>query len=164
MTNAQVWKKAATCVTFFAVTVVCLGCGENKPGTEGGGDGTKVSFTGRKCPTGPPQHHRIEIVANSAVFKDPADKALVVCENDMVSWFISNGSGAIDVNFTDTFAKDLFGTVSFSSNPANTQSETGKGTVQSQDHHRGQVYKYSIVVKDSSGKQQGNLDPHVIPM
>jgi hypothetical protein len=159
----RVLEKAAICVSIFAMTLICGGCNDNKPAEAGGGGGvTRVH--GRKCPPGPPQHHQIEIVVNQDVFKDPADKALVVCENDTVSWYISNGSGTIDVTFKDDFANDLFGKVSFSSNPANPHGETDKGTVKSQEHHRGQVYKYNIVVKDSSGKEQGNLDPHVIPM
>jgi hypothetical protein len=164
MTKLRVLESAAMGVTLFVMTLICVGCNDNKPAVVGGGGGvTRVH--GRKCPPGPPQHHQIEIVVNSEVFKDPADKALVACETDMVSWFISNGSsGTIDVTFKDSFAQDLFGKVHFVSNPANPQSETDNGTVQSQDHHRGQVYKYTIIVKDSYGNQQGKLDPHVIPM
>lgn len=157
----RVLEKAGMCVLIFAMTLVCGGCNDDKR-ADGGGL-TRVH--GRKCPSGPPQHHQIEIVVNSEVFKDPADRALVVCENDRVSWLISNGSsGTIDVTFKDSFANDLFGKVSFSSIAANPHGETDEGTVKSQEHHRGQVYKYTIIVKDSSGTQQGEKDPHVIPM
>jgi hypothetical protein len=162
MIKTRVLKRAAMCVTFFAMAVISVGCTDNKPLAGGGGN---VSFKGRTCPGGT-QQYEVAIVANSAVFNDPADHAIVVCEGDQVSWSIQSSTGVIKIAFTDPFADQLFGpgNSTFQSHPGNPKSETDKQTVQSQKGHLGQVYKYTIVVEDPAGNQKAKKDPHVIPM
>jgi hypothetical protein len=162
MIKTRVFVKAAMCVTFFAITVICAGC-ENKPVADGGGGGPRVSFKGRKCPAdAPPEEYAIEVVANKDIFKDPANNAIVVCEGDKVSWFIQSPTGVINITFTDPFAKDLLGQPNVQSHSLGPKSETDKKPVQSQKEHPGRVYKYKIEVTDSGNTY--TKDPHIIPM
>jgi hypothetical protein len=160
---------AAMCVTFFAMTAICGGCSDNKPAVVGGGVGGHPlsSGKGRKCPANAtPVDYEFDVVASPAVFADPADRAIVVCENDTVSWSIQSSTGVIKINFTDAFADDLFGkgNAAFQSQSGNPKSATVKQSVKSQKNNPGQVYKYNIVVEDPAGNKKGEQDPHVIPM
>lgn len=162
MIKTGVLARAAMCLAFFAMTVICAGCPENKPVAVGGGGGGHPlsGGKGRKCPQHPSsENYPIEVTVSSDIFVDPGDQALVVCENDTVSWFTKSSSAVITVTFTDPFAKDLFGQSTF---PSHAGAPTPTGTVQSQKGHEGRVYKYTIVVKD--GAQTFTKDPHVIPM
>jgi hypothetical protein len=165
MIKTGVWAGSAMCVTLLAMTVVSVACNDNKPAVVGGGGGphTLSSGKGRKCPGGPPQHYEIEIVDNSQVLNDPADDALVVCEGDMVSWFIGSDKGVIDITITDSYPDELFGKghSKFKSNPGSPKSETGTQTVQPQVRP-GHDFKYTILVTDKAGTF--HIDPHVIPM
>jgi hypothetical protein len=156
-------ESAAMCVTFFAMTLICGGCNDNKPLVAGGGGGKHplTSAHGRKCPSGTPQDYPIAVAVNKDIFTDPSDQALVVCENDTVSWAIQSGNGVITVTFTDSYGSDLFGKSNIP-HPSGSKSETEKQTVQSQKGHEGRVYKYTIVVQDSG--LPFSKDPHVIPM
>jgi hypothetical protein len=165
MRKLRVLQSAAMCVTFFALTLICGGCNDNKPAVAGGGGGKHplTSANGRKCPGGPAQHYRVEIVDNSQVLNDLADDSLVLCEGDMVSWFIHSDKGVIDITFTDGYADELFGKghSKFKSNPGSPNSETDTQTVLTQVQP-GRDYKYTIVVTDKAGTF--HIDPHVIPM
>jgi hypothetical protein len=163
MMKTRFLPTAAMCAAFFAMTVICVGCNDNKPAVVGGGGGPRVNYKGRTCPANAtPEDYAIEVVATQDVFKDPANNAIVVCEGDKVSWFIQTGNGVIAITFTDPYANDLFGQPSLQSHSSGPKNETDQQTVKSQNGHRGQVYKYTIVVKDSG--QSFKKDPHVIPM
>jgi len=162
MIRTGILARAAMSVAFFAMAVICAGCTVNKPAAvDGGGGGHPLSSgKGRKCPQNrSSENYPIEVKASPDIFVDPADQAVVVCENDSVSWFTKSSSAVITVTFTDPFANDLFGQPSFSSHAG---APTPTSTVQSQKGHEGRVYKYTIVVKD--GAQTFPKDPHVIPM
>jgi hypothetical protein len=163
MMKTRVFSRAAMCVTFFALTVICVGCSQNNPPPGGGGDGHRVGFKGRTCPVNATsEDYPIEVVANRDVFRDPASNAIVVCEGDKVSWFIQSGSGVITINFTDPYANDLFGQSNFHSAASGSTNQIAKQTVKSQKEHPGRVYKYTIEVKDSGNTY--TKDPHIIPM
>jgi hypothetical protein len=163
MIKIRVLEKVAMCVTFFAMTVVCVGCSDNKPVADGGGGGPRVSFKGRTCPANvTPEEYAIEVVANPDIFRDPSNNAIVVCEGDKVSWFIQSGTGVIKITFTDPYANDLFGQPNFRSHAGSPKSETARQAVQSQKAHPGRIYKYTIEVQDSG--KSFTKDPHVIPM
>jgi hypothetical protein len=169
MIKTRVLDKVAMCVTFFAMTVLCGACGENKPvavGGDGGGDGGRplISGKGRKCPSGTTsQRYRIEVVANpNNVFKDPTDADIAVCGGDKISWFINSPTGVIKIVFTDPYAAQLFeyGPTSLQSHAGSTTSDIDEQKVK--PHAATTVYKYNIQVQDGSNK--GEMDPHVIPM
>jgi hypothetical protein len=163
MMKTRFLPMAAMCAAFFAMTVFCVGCNDNKPAVVGGGGGPRVNYKGRTCPANAaPEDYAIEVVATQDVFKDPANNAIVVCEGDKVSWFIQSGSGVVKINFTDPYANDLFGQSNFQSHAGSPTSATAKQTVQSPNAHPGRVYKYTIEVQDSG--HSFKKDPHVIPM
>ena len=164
MIKTEVLKRAAMCVIFFAMTVVCGACSENKPVAVGGDGGHPLtSGKGRKCPSGTtPQRYRIEVVASQNVFKDPTDADIAVCGGDKISWFINSPTGVIKIVFTDSYADQLFenGPTSLQSHPGSTTSDIDEQKVK--PHAATTVYKYNIQVQDGSNK--GEMDPHVIPM
>jgi hypothetical protein len=163
MIMTGVSKRATLCMTFFAMTAICMGCTENKPVTGGGGN---VGFRGRTCPVGAPEEYAVEVVASQQVLQDPADDVIFLCGGDKVSWFIQSGTGVIKITFTDSYADDLFGAghSKFQSHPGSQKSETDKQTVKSPKEHPGRRYKYTIEVEDPAGSAKGKIDPHVIPM
>jgi hypothetical protein len=163
MTKTGVLARASMCVAFFAMTVICAGCNDNKPAVAGGGGGPGVNYKGRTCPSGTTgQKYEIEVVASQEVFKDPADADIVVCAGDKVSWFIQSPTGVITVVFTDPYANELFehGPTNLQSHAGSPKSEIGEQTVKL--HAAAKVYKYNIKVVD--GTKKGEKDPHVIPM
>jgi hypothetical protein len=161
MMKTRVLENVAMSVTFFAMTVICGGCNDKPVAVGGGGGGHPLSSgKGRKCPpNSSSENYPIEVKASPDIFVEPANQAVVVCQNDSVSWFTKSSSAVITVTFTDPFANDLFGQPGF---PSHAGAPTPTGTVQSQTGHEGRVYKYTIVVKD--GAQTFTKDPHVIPM
>jgi len=162
MMKTRVLENVAMSVTFFAMTVICGGCNDNKPAA-GGGGGPRVNYKGRTCPSGTTgQKYEIEVVASQEVFKDPADADIVVCGGDKVSWFIQSPTGVITIVFTDSYANELF-----EHGPTNLQSHAGspKSEIDEQKvkfHGATKVYKYKITVQNGTSK--GEKDPHVIPM
>jgi len=162
MINTRVLENVAMCVTFFVMTVICVGC-ENKPATGGGGN---VGFRGRTCPVDAPQEYEVQVVANQQVLKDPADDVIFLCGGDKVFWSIQGGTGVINITFTDSYADDLLGVghSKFQSHPGSQKSETDKQVVKSPKEHPGRSYKYTIEVEDPAGTPKGRIDPHVIPM
>lgn len=162
MIKTRGFVKAAMCVTFFATTVIWVGC-ENRPATGGGGN---IGFRGRTCPVGAPEEYEVEVVASQQVLKDPADDVIFLCEGDKVSWSIQGGTGVIKITFTDSYADDLFGAghSKFQSHPGSQKTETEKQIVKSPKEHPGRRYKYTIEVEDPAGTPKGKIDPHIIPM
>jgi hypothetical protein len=162
MIKLRVLQRAVMCVTFFAMTLICGGCNDNKPLTEDGGGGPRVSFTGRKCPSSPhSETYEIQVVATDQVFKNPSDTDIVVCGGDKIVWSIQSATGVMKIDFVDANANELFehGNTSVQSHAGKTDEMTVKSPT-----HGVNIYKYNIVVEDPAGNKKGEKDPHVIPM
>lgn len=168
MSKTSTWGKAAMSAMITAAAVICSGCPHNnQAGSDKGSKFHRFTHNLAHLHCGnnhAGENYRIDLAANAHVLKERDDTLVFVCENDTLSWFISDSSYVITVVFSDSYAGDLFqeGRSKFESKQGDPTSQAHTPKVKTPGD-LGQVYKYSIEINDGHGHDY-RIDPHVIPM
>lgn len=167
MRKTSVLGQAATSVIVGAVVMICAGCPHNNHGSGGKGFAGRYPHNLAHLHCGDQhigENYQIEVIASPQVLKDLDNKIVFACGNDSLSWFIADTNFVLRVNFTDSYAGDLFegGRSTFESKHGDRRNETDKPKVKPPTGHEWQIFKYSIEVDDGNGHDY-RIDPHVIP-
>ncbi|HXM93196.1 MAG TPA: hypothetical protein VOA64_02910 [Candidatus Dormibacteraeota bacterium] len=100
-----------------------------------------------------------EIIVNSTTGISLEDEVVVVCAGENLHWKGASDVSSFEVKFQNPWP---FKPPFKASLPSNSQNSTANQQVDS-DAINGQMYKYTIYVKTTAGKEF-HRDPHVIPM